>query len=395
METGNGYSSPAVAGEYLVYHHRLKNEEVVECLHPETGERYWAQRYPTDYRDTYSYSNGPRCSPVIDAGRVYTYGAQGVLLCLELTTGRIYWQRQLSKEFNVPQDFFGVVSTPLVHGELLIVHVGAPGGPCVIALDKQSGALRWSSGEEWTAGYATPVAATLHGQERILVFAGGKSRPPTGGLLSLQPATGRIDFRFPWRSRTYESVNAACPIAVGNQVFISATYDTGGALLNVQADGSYEVAWTSQVLGTHFNTAIHQDGYLYGVDGRNEPDASLVCQRLSDGAEVWRELLEWEETYRLNEVVKPRLMSIYRANLLQADGAYLCLGERGHLLWLDLTPQGCKVLARHWLFAAHETWSIPVLSRGLLYICQNSRDFVTGTPPRLLCYDLRGKGDGR
>ena len=392
LAAGSGYSAPSIQGERLVYFHRIADEEVVECLNAENGARYWDFRYPTDYRDDYGYSSGPRCTPLIDGDRVYTYGVQGKLHCLELSTGRVVWKRELSTEFEVPQDFFGVVSSPVLYGDHLIVHVGAPGGPCVISLDRATGRLRWGSGSDWRAGYSTPVITTLQGEDRCLVFAGGKSRPPSGGLICLDPSTGRIDFQFPWRSRSRESVNAASPVVIGNRVFISASYDTGGALLDVKPDGDYELLWTSEVLSTHFNTAIHRDGYLYGFDGRNEPDASLVCQELETGKEVWRKVLTWDETYELNGTVKSREMSVYRGMLLAADGDYLCLGERGHLLWLDLSPTGCTELSRTWLFAAHETWTPLVLSRGLLYVTQNSRDFVSGVGPRLLCYDLRKGG---
>jgi hypothetical protein len=82
-------------------------------------------------------------------------------------------------------------------------------------------------------------------------------------------------------------------------------------------------------------------------------------------------------------------MSTYRGSLLAVDGHFLCMGELGHLLWLDLTPRGYREIARTWLFAARESWALPVLSRGLLYVTQNTRDMLRNTPPRLLCYDLR------
>ena len=82
-------------------------------------------------------------------------------------------------------------------------------------------------------------------------------------------------------------------------------------------------------------------------------------------------------------------MSIYRGSLMAVDGHFLCLGEMGHLLWLDLTPKGYRQISRSWLFAARESWALPVLSRGLLYVVQNTRDTANGTTPRLLCYDLR------
>ena len=83
-------------------------------------------------------------------------------------------------------------------------------------------------------------------------------------------------------------------------------------------------------------------------------------------------------------------LSTYRGLLLAADGQFLCLGEMGHLLWMNLSPNGYKEIARAWLFPARESWAVPVLSRGLLYVVQNTRDCVPGSPPRLLCYDLRG-----
>ena len=121
MKKGTAYSSPAISGDRLLFIHRIGKEERVECLHRETGERYWQFAYPTDFEDRYGYNNGPRASPVIDGDRVYTYGAEGKLHCLKLETGQVYWKRDLRGEFKVPQDFFGVASTPLIEGDLLIV----------------------------------------------------------------------------------------------------------------------------------------------------------------------------------------------------------------------------------------------------------------------------------
>ncbi|HYI92310.1 MAG TPA: PQQ-binding-like beta-propeller repeat protein [Bryobacteraceae bacterium] len=391
MKKGTGYSSPAISGDRLVYLHRMGDQERVECLHPETGAKYWEFTYPTKFEDRYGYNNGPRASPVIDGDRVYTYGAEGKLHCLRLQTGQVHWKRDIAAEFKVPQDFFGTATTPLVHGENLIINIGAPSGPTVAAFNKVTGRMVWGAGTEWGPSYASPVPATVHGKQRIFVFAGGESQPPKGGLLSIDPANGAIDFTFPWRSRSYESVNAASPVIVRNQVFISASYRTGGALLNILPDGKHEVAWTSNEIGTHWNTAVHKDGYLYAFDGRNEPDASLVCIELKTGKVMWRANPEWEESIDVNGTQQKHHLGTFRGTLLAVDGKFLALGEMGHLLWLDLTPQGYKELARTWLFGARETWSLPVLSRGLLYISQHSRDMLKGTQPRLLCYDLRGK----
>jgi outer membrane protein assembly factor BamB len=277
----------------------------------------------------------------------------------------------------------------LVEGRLLIVNVGAPGGPCVVGLDRRTGREVWRAGTKWGPSYASPVPAVVRGKRRVFVFAGGESDPPSGGLMSINPATGRVDFAFPWRSRSHESVNASCPVVFGNKVFISASYRTGSALVEVRRNFTRRVVWTTHDFGLHFNTAIYRDGYLYGFDGRNEPDASLACVDGSNGNVVWRETPEWTESFDTGDGGRQQVTGTYRGSLLAVDGQFLCLGELGHLLWMDLTPKGYQEVSRARLFAARESWALPVLSRGLLYVMQNTRDVLQATGPRLLCYDLR------
>ena len=207
--------------------------------------------------------------------------------------------------------------------------------------------------------------------------------------MSIDPETGKVDFSFSFRSRSFESVNASCPVVFDNKVFISASYRTGGALVEVRPDFTHRVVWTTQEFGLHFNTAIYRDGYLYGFDGRNEPDASLACVDAATGKVIWRETPEWTDTIEMRGTSREQLTGTYRGSLMAVDGAFLCLGEMGHLLWMNLTPKGYQEISRAWLFPARESWTLPVLSRGLLYVAQNTRDLVRGTGPRLLCYDLR------
>jgi outer membrane protein assembly factor BamB len=382
---GTSYTSPAIAGDRLVFIHRVGNEEIVEGMDALTGAGRWQFKYGTVFEDRYGYNNGPRSSPVIDGDRVFTIGAEGKLHCLDLASGKVVWKRDLRAEYKVPQDFFGTSSTPLIEGRLLIVNVGAPGGPCVAGLDKATGKEVWRAGKEWGPSYASPVPAVVHGQRRVFVFAGGESDPPSGGLMSIDPSNGKVDFSFPWRSRSYESVNASCPVVFDNKVFISASYRTGGALLEIRPDFTHRVVWTTQEFALHFNTPIYQNGYLYGFDGRNEPDASLACVDAATGKVAWREIPEWTE----NLGGRPQTLGTYRGSLLAVDGQFLCLGELGHLLWMDLSPKGYREIARTWLFPARESWTLPVLSRGLLYVVQNTREVTRVNGPRLLCYDLR------
>jgi outer membrane protein assembly factor BamB len=386
---GTSYTSPAIARDRLVFVHRVGDQEIVECLHRETGAPHWHFRYATDFEDRYGYNNGPRSSPVIDGNRAYTIGAQGQLHCLDLATGKLLWARNIAREYKVPQDFFGTASTPLIEEKLIVLNVGAPGGPCVVGLDKMTGREVWRAGTEWGPSYASPVPAVVHGRRRVFVFAGGESTPPTGGLMSIDPATGRVDFSFPWRSRSYESVNASCPVVFDNKVFVSASYRTGGALVEIRPDFTHRIVWTTQEFGLHWNTPIYRNGFLYGFDGRNEPDASLACVDAATGKIAWRATPEWNESFNIGGTRRQQLLGTYRGSLLAVDGHFLCLGEMGHLVWMDLTPKGYKEISHAWLFAARESWALPVLSRGLMYVVQNTRDIVGGSPPRLLCYDLR------
>ena len=389
MDSGSGYAAPAVVKDRLVFFHRVGDEAVVDCLHVENGSKFWSFSYPTDYKDRYGFSNGPRCSPAIDDGLVFVHGAEGKLHCLDLYTGKLVWQHDLSGNYKVPQDFFGVVSSPLVWGDVLIVNVGAPGGPAVLALNKRTGKIAWQAGDQWGPSCTSPLPAKLHGKDRVLVLAGGDSRPPTGGLLVINPVDGHIDLRYPFRGERYESVSASNPVIAGESVFLSTSYGTGAVLLDLLKDGQHRVAWESDEFGAHFATPIVHDGFLYGFDGSGKAKTALACIDLATGKQRWREQPVWDELIEKNGKPQLTTFGIFTGTIIRADGHFLCLGEMGHLLWLDLTPTGYKELARTWLFAANESWTPPVISRGLLYVTQNGKDFLTKTPPRLLCYDLR------
>jgi outer membrane protein assembly factor BamB len=393
MNKGTGYAAPAVVGDRLLLFHRLGDKETLDCLKADTGERFWRHEVPVVYVDQFGYSNGPRASPVVAGGLVYTLGVTGKLTCLELTTGRVKWARELKPEFKLRGGFFGMGSTPLVEGDKLIVNVGAvPDGPCVCAFDLKTGKMVWGSGKFWGMSYASPVPATIHGKRRVLVFAGGETEfreEVIGGLLCLDPENGKVDFTFPWRGTRRESVNATTPLVFdGNKVYIGECYGAGGTVIEVTPQFQAKQLWVNETFGTHFMTPIYKDGYLYGVDGHGPVDAVLVCVDAKTGKEAWRMQPEWREPFG------DRMLNLgtCRAHLMVADGQTFMLGEFGHLLRVELTPKGFTQKQRATLFFAQQTWTPPVLSRGLLYINQNEpleREPKQG--PRVICYDLRGE----
>ena len=287
ISKGEGYASPVIQGDRLILFHRVKDEGVIECLNPGNGKRAWRYTYPTNYQDEYGYCNGPRSSPIIATDAVFAVGSEGKLNCLDLSTGKLRWQHDIVAEYKLAQNFFGVGSTPLVEQDKLIVNVGADGGPCVVAYDVKTGNVAWKAGNQWGPSYASPVPATLHGKRRVLVFAGGRSNPPTGGLLCIDPQTGKLDFEFPWRGTVRESVNAMSPLVLGDQVLISETYGSGGTLLDITPDMQPKPLWTSLTFGIHFMAPIEKSGYLYGVDGHGPNDAFLVCADRKTGKEIW------------------------------------------------------------------------------------------------------------
>ncbi|MEO5959190.1 MAG: PQQ-binding-like beta-propeller repeat protein [Opitutaceae bacterium] len=389
MEVGEGYACPVFAAGRLVYFHRVGGRETVDCLDPETGRRFWRFDYPVEYEDRYGFSPGPRSSAVIDEGRVYVTGVTAQLHCLELATGKVLWRRDLMAEFKIPQYFFGYGPTPFVWKDRLIVNVGGKArddvsGTCVAAFDKLTGKTLWEVVDSWGAGYASPIVARIRGREVALVIAAGESRPSVGGLLTIDPESGRLLDRFPWRARAYESVIAGTPAVVGdNRVFISECYEKGGTLLEFDENLKSKQVWTERGFGLHWMMPLQIDGHLYGFAGRNPPDTEFKCIDAATGKILWADDTRFEEGNRVS--------SFFRGSLLQADTRIFAIGEDGLFAEFELTAQGKKTRQRVRLFEAQSTWTLPALHRGLLYVTHNQPDRLTGKPPRLICYDFRGE----
>ncbi|MEI6871970.1 MAG: PQQ-binding-like beta-propeller repeat protein, partial [Verrucomicrobiota bacterium] len=120
-KVGTGYSAPSVRGDTLVLHHRVGEAEIVEAMNASSGATLWRHSYPSHFVDPFGYNNGPRCTPLLTNTLCYTFGAEGVLLCLNLQDGNVVWRRDTQSEFHVPEAFFGVGSTPILDGERLLV----------------------------------------------------------------------------------------------------------------------------------------------------------------------------------------------------------------------------------------------------------------------------------
>lgn len=385
---GDGHAAPAAVGDRLFFFDRVGDRARLSCLDAETGEEIWRSEYPTAYDDLYGFGDGPRASPVVDGARVYTFGAEGRLRCHDTATGRVLWEIDTAARFGVVQNFFGVASSPVVFRDLLIVPVGGspPGSPeifsgqvrgngsGVVALDKASGKERYRVTDE-LASYATPVLARIGDRDWAFVFA-------RGGLVGLDPVDGKVDFRFPWRSKRMETVNAASPVVVGDTVLVSEGYGPGSALLRVRPGGQ-EVLWKNQPrddkgLRCHWNTPVHHEGHLYGSSGQSSGEAELRCVELFTGRVLWRK------------------SGLGHVSLIYVDGHFIVFTEDGRLLSIVATTEGFRPVGDVRLtlpgvdppaegrpapaLLAYPAWGAPVLSRGRLYL--RGKD-------RLACIDLR------
>lgn len=389
LAKGDSFTGPSIVGDRLVFFHNIDDQDIIECLHPETGKPYWVYTYPNRYRDRYGYGKGPRASPVIAGEKIYTLSATSILTCLDLKSGQLIWKRDLAAEYELSTNFFGHGCSPIVMEDKVIVPLGGK-GVAVAAFQKDIGETMWETKHEWPASYASPIKATLHGKERVLVFAGGDSDPPTGGLLCIDPKNGKLDDAFSWRATKYESVNASTPKVIpGNRVLISETYSAGGVLLEFDESFKMKPVWESQELKLHWMTPLYQDGYFYAFTGRNPPDAGLDCWDAATGERKWREEWYWQNQVKTARGFRNEVGGYFRGTLVRADGRNYALGEFGTLGILQLTPEGGKVLSQVDLFKAEEAWTMPVISRGLLYVVQNRSDGVH--PTRLLCYDFRAE----
>jgi outer membrane protein assembly factor BamB len=387
-ELGLSYGMPTISRGRLFQFDGLPGRARLVCMESETGKELWHFDYASDYQDLYRYENGPRCSPVVDDDRVYIYGAEGMLHCLDVRDGSLVWKLDTIARFNVIQNFFGVGSTPVIEGDLLIVQVGGspeankdlpPGrldlvrgnGSGIVAFDKRSGEVKYQITDE-LASYSGPTLATIAGRRWCFVFA-------RGGLVGFDPATGKVDFQYPWRADDLESVNASKPVVVGDLVFISETYGPGSSLLRVRP-GGYDVVWKDSAnirdpksLQTHWNTPIHHEGYLYASSGRHTSQAELRCIELSTGKVQWSE------------------PGLTLSSLLYADGHLICLTEVGDLILLRPNHEKYDEVGRVRLidFKADEEllkypcWAAPILSHGLLYV--RGKD-------RLVCVELSNSG---
>ena len=356
-QVGAGFAGPVVTGSRVILFHRVGNDEVVEALNTQTGAEVWRYAYRTTYRDDFGFDEGPRAVPVVVNGRVYTFGAQGVLSALDAATGKLIWTVDTAKRFDVPKGFFGQAGSPLVEDGRVIANIGGSDGvknAGIVAFNADTGAVLWTATDH-EASYSSAVSGTFGGKKLGLFFT-------RQALVGLDPANGRVQFQRTWRSRSQNSVNAASPVIVDDLIFVSATYETGATVLRV-AGSTLEPLWANDdALSNHYATSMYYEGHLYGFHGRQEFGQAFRAVEFRTGKVKWS-----EERFGAGTV-------------LLAGNRLVILRENGELVMAPASPDAFRPLARARILPG-TTRAYPALSDGFLY-ARNAED-------TLVCLDLR------
>jgi outer membrane protein assembly factor BamB len=353
-DVGEGYAGPVVQGDRLVLFHREGDKESIECLDVANGKNRWTFAYPCAYEDNFGKGNGPRATPTIAAGRVLCYGADGTLTCVNLADGAKRWQRNLSADFKVPRNYFGVGTTPLVVGERVLVNVGGKDAG-IVAFALEDGKELWRATRD-AASYSSPILASVEQTPRALFFT-------REGIVMLDPKTGAVLFQQRWRSRNDASVNAATPLLLkDNLAFFSTSYETGAILIKLKKDGA-DIVWTDEdVMSNHYSTGIVANGAIFGCDGRQESGVRLRCIDPKGPKVLWS-----QERFGC-------------ASLILAEGNLIVLTEQGDLVSVEANPRAYTERARAKVLADGPVRAQPALANGVFY----ARDGGT-----LIALDLR------
>ena len=323
-DVGHGFAGPVIADGKLILFERLKDRESLTAFDVNTGAKVWTSDYETKYQDDFGFDDGPRSAPTVSNGKIYTFGAEGMLTCLNASSGKKIWNVDTRAKYGFHKGWFGAAGAPLVEGSLVMINAGGTNGAGIVAFDRETGKQAWTSTED-EASYSSGMVATIGGERHGLFLT-------RAGLVDVEPLTGKVRFQFPWRSRNDASVNAATPIVVGDLVFISSSYRTGAALLKVSGSKVEKVWSNDESLSNHYSTSVVKDGFLYGFHGRQENGQALRCVELKTGQVKWTD------------------DDFGAGTLMLIDDQLLVLRENGELVWAAASPKALSISARAPLF---------------------------------------------
>lgn len=279
VPVGRGFSSPAIAAGRVyitdVQAVRAPATERVLCLDQSTGKPLWSHTYQADYPE-WGYTpsaGGPRATPLIAGGKLYTVGCMGRLLCLDAEKGTVLWEKDLEKEYQ-QKEFTGITASPLIEGNLLILYLCGKPDACVVAFNRDTGKEAWRALDD-SFTYSSPIVFTAGGQRQLVVWT-------QEAVTSLDPATGKTWWREPMKTPGDSAVST--PVVLGNRLLV------GGLMLKLDAEKpGAAVHWpeakaASKRVLSNTSTALIQGDHVYSARITGE----LVCLEAETGKEVWQ-----------------------------------------------------------------------------------------------------------
>ena len=333
---GPGWSSFAVSGNLLYTQEQRGADEVVSCYRVTTGEPVWRHRDATRFWES-NAGAGPRGTPTLSNGRVYTIGGTGLLNVLDAISGAVVWSRNAAVDLRAKTPMWGFSSSPLVVGEVVIVALGGK----LAAYDIATGAPRWTGGGGGLS-YSSPHLVTIDGVEQVVFMSGP-------GTTSFAPATGTVLWEHAWAGGAIVQPAATAD----GDLLVNTVSMNGGlglrrvAIAHSAAGWTASERWTSIGLKPYFNDFVLHNGHAYGFDGN-----ILSCIDLQDGARKWK-----GGRYGNGQML-----------LLADQDLLLVLSEEGDLALVKATPDQFTEVARFPQALEGKTWNHPVVVRDVLLV---------------------------
>lgn len=354
---GDAHSSPVVANGivYAFYQPKGKNADALAAFDAKTGELKWEKSYErAEFKPL--FGNGPRSTPAVSDGKVFTYGGTGILACWDAKTGELDWKAEPLKEFKTGNPFFGTSTSPIVVDGKVVVMVGGKGSG-VVAYDAKTGKVAWQATDD-PASYASPSRAG-----KQIVFLTGAN------LLGLSEKGEKL-WSVPFEGRVGPIIESSATPIVAGDLLLGATVSSGAiALKLVEKDGKFtaEKAWANKDLTCYFSTPVVFGDHVFLIKGSTKKGSiALNCVDLKTGKAAWE---------------KPALGDFHAA-LLRCGPAgkekMLMLDDGGNLTLFEASTKEFKPLAKSKVCGT--TWAHPALADGRLYL----RD-----EKELICVELK------